>query len=812
MKTLFSSFFRDKKRLSKDEFKEQTQLTNLPQEQPERVIHNRPLELMDPPELNMRDPRIYRGFPYTERLGTSCIGCARFWGRESKNHFSRGNTADVMKQDAVSIDEKTYAVREHYKGKSLYLKIHDTNGLKLDPNVIHPFVRIHIMDITKNSYLTKSYPHSVINYYEGMGQLNTSHEYSSGDCSYIYPFSTPPCDMRITGENDPHWDEEFILDEDAAYVLNPNNVILFEILDFNFRLIKQNSNLLRQDKMYPVAWAFLRPIGSTKMHLGISKLQLYNFKFKPQKGFGELRRPEVYYNFNWYNKELYPSFLRVELRVIEQPERKFVRYMPISPFEREEGEKTYEELEMEAAEPRKLKLGGKEEIDAEALERAKRLTKWRRLYQEDCMIPNKLAFKLQASKLGCWRLSFSHNGKYLAAGCTDETTVIKIYQVEDGELTLTLRGHADLVHDLAWSEDDMYLISSSSDGTTKIWDFTGIFRGGGEATGFTQSAFNPGTAEFLKVSLQHPSYVYSGQFHPDQTHSGYFIIATACFDGNVRFWFSNPESTTMNSELPIIPQQQLDYQYLKEERLKNPTDAELLEHRHPNTIVFDNQEIMYVGDSLGMIHLFSVQIRDNMLQTALIHQVSLDELLGDPINTILLQPPEKRFLLVLTRDNVIRRIEPARAAQADTHDLIDTRFFGAKIAKFAVRNCISPDGRYLLSGSEDGKIYLWDVATGYREDISHLEVGVKDLISDVAWNSTYNMIAVAGFGSELPILIYCYEKTQEDAENALMELNNRVPEEGKDYLAPQKEVISNLAYEVGATRELPSRQSNFPRY
>lgn len=67
------------------------------------------------------------------------------------------------------------------------------------------------------------------------------------------------------------------------------------------------------------------------------------------------------------------------------------------------------------------------------------------------------------------------------------------------------------------------------------------------------------------------------------------------------------------------------------------------------------------------------------------------------------------------------------------------------------------------------------------------------------------MIAVACFGSELPILIYSYEKTQEDVENALVELNNRMPTEEQDYLAPHKEVISNLAYEVGGNRGFPTR-------
>jgi hypothetical protein len=54
----------------------------------------------------------------------------------------------------------------------------------------------------------------------------------------LIPFSTPPCDLRVTGENDPHWDCEFTLDEGVQHILDPNVVILFEILDFNFKLLR----------------------------------------------------------------------------------------------------------------------------------------------------------------------------------------------------------------------------------------------------------------------------------------------------------------------------------------------------------------------------------------------------------------------------------------------------------------------------------------------------------------------------------------------------------------------------------------------
>ena len=52
---------------------------------------------------------------------------------------------------------------------ALYLKIHDTNGLELDPYVIHPVVKIHIMDLRSHRYIEKREMNGVINYNELIG-------------------------------------------------------------------------------------------------------------------------------------------------------------------------------------------------------------------------------------------------------------------------------------------------------------------------------------------------------------------------------------------------------------------------------------------------------------------------------------------------------------------------------------------------------------------------------------------------------------------------------------------------------------------
>jgi hypothetical protein len=107
--------------------------------------------------LDMRSPEILRGFPLGERMGKYCPGIAGFF-KSNVAYFTKGDTAVTMAKDNPTITEKIADIESLYRNKSIYLKIYDTNGLELDPNIIHPFVRIHFLDISTHTYLKKSGP------------------------------------------------------------------------------------------------------------------------------------------------------------------------------------------------------------------------------------------------------------------------------------------------------------------------------------------------------------------------------------------------------------------------------------------------------------------------------------------------------------------------------------------------------------------------------------------------------------------------------------------------------------------------------
>ena len=93
------------------------------------------------------------------------------------------------------------------------------------------------------------------------------------DC--IPPISTCPYDLREKGESFAEWNEEFYINEDAAVILDSNNIIFFELMDFNLNYTLNKIN----ECVIPIAWGYLKPVGFSRTYMGKHKIQWYNYKF-----------------------------------------------------------------------------------------------------------------------------------------------------------------------------------------------------------------------------------------------------------------------------------------------------------------------------------------------------------------------------------------------------------------------------------------------------------------------------------------------------------------------------------------------------
>ena len=81
-----------------------------------------------------------------------------------------------------------------------------------------------------------------------------------------------------------------------------------------------------------------------------------------------------------------------------------------------------------------------------------------------------------------------------------------------------------------------------------------------------------------------------------------------------------------------------------------------------------------------------------------------------------------------------------------------------------IQSTLSPDGQYLVSGSETGQPYVWDASLEMPMDTQQYECKFSDVVSDCDWNPRYNMFAVSGFGQEFPILVYVFQREKKEIE------------------------------------------------
>jgi WD40 repeat protein len=102
-----------------------------------------------------------------------------------------------------------------------------------------------------------------------------------------------------------------------------------------------------------------------------------------------------------------------------------------------------------------------------------------------------------------------------------------------------LRGHHDLIHDLAWSRSDDYLLSASADCSVKIWNLSSLRDAGGANDTYTDKLnYTENDAKYFVCQLLHTSFVYAGGFYPDtaEERDTRLIVASVCYDQRVRLW------------------------------------------------------------------------------------------------------------------------------------------------------------------------------------------------------------------------------------------------------------------------------------
>ncbi|XP_011946984.1 PREDICTED: jouberin isoform X15 [Cercocebus atys] len=580
--------------------------------------------------------------------------------------------------------------------------IHRTDRLKSDFMISHPMVKIHVVDEHTGQHVKKDDSERPVSSY-----------YEKENVDYILPIMTQPFDFKQLKSRLPEWEEQIIFNENFAYLLrdsdeSPKVILFFEILDFlSMDEIKNNSEVQNQECGFrKIAWAFLKLLGANGNANINSKLRLQLY-YPPAKPRSQLNVVEV---FEWWSKcprNRYPSTLYVTVRGLKVPDCIKPSYRSMMALQEEKGKPVHCEHHHESS-----------SIDAEpGLEESKEVIKWKRLPGQACRIPNKHLFSLNAGERGCFCLDFSHNGRILAAACASRDGYpIILYEIPSGRFMRELCGHLNIIYDLSWSKDDRYILTSSSDGTARIW----------------KNEIN--NTNTFKV-LPHPSFVYTAKFHPAVRE----LVVTGCYDSMIRIWkVEMREDSAM-----LVRQFDVHKSFI-------------------NSLCFDTEgHHMYSGDCTGVIVVWNTYVKVNDLEHSVRHwtinkEIKETEFKGIPISYMEVHPNGKR-LLIHTKDSTLRIM--------DLRILVARKFVGAANYREKIHSTLTPCGTFLFAGSEDGIVYVWNPETG-EQVAMYSDLPFKSPVRDISYHPFENMVAFCAFGQNEPILLYIYDfhVAQQEAE------------------------------------------------
>ncbi len=82
-----------------------------------------------------------------------------------------------------------------YRETMVQLKVQETSQLETDPNVIHPCVKIHLVDLERGMYIKKEGMQPTVQQYENVAEFKDG-AFSMEYCDYVLPLSTKFYDLR----------------------------------------------------------------------------------------------------------------------------------------------------------------------------------------------------------------------------------------------------------------------------------------------------------------------------------------------------------------------------------------------------------------------------------------------------------------------------------------------------------------------------------------------------------------------------------------------------------------------------------------
>ncbi|OHT12968.1 hypothetical protein TRFO_16913 [Tritrichomonas foetus] len=308
-------------------------------------------------------------------------------------------------------------------------------------------------------------------------------------CSFIPQFCTCGIDCNSLDSFSAIWDETFIINESSSVLLNPDHVMVFEIIDYTIHPGRHFFN--------SIAFGILKLKSSDGCSRNTNKqlkVQLYAY---PSKFNASVIGSTLPVLSLMESKKAVESVLTVEVDEIFSSEIEQVKDRPENVYQKEVSIRSLDEL-----------------LDSDAgLSNFNSSDMTNYSVKRVCQIPRYLNVQIPAGEHGALCLRFNRAGTILAAAVQiNNDYCLNFYNTSSFSLISTYPAHIDLIYEIAFSYSDEKILSVSSDGNCRIWH-------------------GDGTPQPI-ATLSTTNYLYTAKFHPLDEN----IVATAGYDGIIRIW------------------------------------------------------------------------------------------------------------------------------------------------------------------------------------------------------------------------------------------------------------------------------------
>ncbi|KAI8815782.1 WD40-repeat-containing domain protein [Fimicolochytrium jonesii] len=286
----------------------------------------------------------------------------------------------------------------------------------------------------------------------------------------------------------------------------------------------------------------------------------------------------------------------------------------------------------------------------------------------------------------------------------------------------SLRGHSGPIHAITYSQDGNYILTASHDRSAKLWNPTtglliktyeahgkGVLAVAVPPAGADNSRFvtgsedrsvfvwDVGTGRPIRRFQGHHSRVNAVAFNQDGT-----VIISGSYDASIRFW----DCRAANARLPI-------------QICSDAKDS-------VESVRVVGSEVL-TGSVDGSIRIYDIRM-GSLTADAIGHPITSATFSGD-----------KNCILLSSLDSTIRLIDK------ETGELLN-HYRGHKNTTYRLASTLSNNDAYVVSGSEDGKIYMWDLVDGKL--VKAIVAHEGSVVTAVAYHPISNgMVSAAVDGS-----------------------------------------------------------------